>query len=1064
MGVTHRVLYVGIGGTGVHIGKELEIALRRDLCGPDGKALINKGGAFGKLKPYQLPDYVQSLYFDFDDDAEQILQKGTDLNTQLIRENATVVKSIHSTGATSYRVAAEMLRADKETSKITNSWLPEKDNEPQVAPLSDGAGQYPTVGRAALYLGLKRSGNDIEREIDHAIEKLVRAGGMLQAMKNESDKPKVLCYVGFSVAGGTGTGIFYDVIHLLEKRLNTILQGIEVNIFPLTLLPSAFIDNWKPNNIKAGKANAAIALKDLAHLVEHLQKDDQPDDFKMNYPQPFGETRMTPASIPTAFLFSKAASVNQEDMYKSMASFIISQVTTGETLSDDTGTKNLDSRNTQMSVFSKIINDKNLTGEMDKYGPGLKPFSPAISSSLSIPVENVADLVSKKLITEFIKENKENSVIQAENNATDMAEVLKNMELNFMVDPVPPKPQNLVDEEENIVACSGKDLIKNASYYRTQLQRWINGFEPFARRSITDASMDWNQEVIRLLSSNSLLKTIRIFQGANLTQDIHSKEGVVGKLTNYSSTINKSSPTPELPKIKGPKTLMKGSNPRVKTEYLRQSLPAWYKNEFKIKWQDAWNVQRSKWQNTVDEIKDTFSIVTSGLEIFIRETEEIWETNKTGITEDGVLVSGFLPLGSGNLDTLKDDLVKSLMDTPSQQATPTASELFTTILPNDIWQDAWKEFTKKSGDNINEATQELLNFIKVVLKNKIVDELQETSIDGSSLLPNLKNLLLRASKAGTTATSNQIKVLQSELGKMIPLDAVPDSGQGTPVREIWINYPLDEKDEQVEEYLKKHITADWPTQNEIIGKINCYPVGGESIFISMYNFGNGLFSLREPRHLFRELFNLKNTPEGRELQWRQRLSTETVYNLASKRDYVNALQYFLVAAWNDCVIVNDGSSIKDAKSISINLPNGSEITLRLKKFQQFSTISDLPEAFKDYWVSMDANDSSNWDQLLSMMPNGSEHGDIFDNLPKTRVFADIVNMVEGEEIKALENIVKENPLSIDNAPGVLAKAKLKLEFWTELLPEALNKTIGAGTYNKLSQLIKEMEQEAATHG
>ena len=96
MGVTHRVLYVGIGGTGVHIGKELETALRRDLCGPDGKALLRKGGAFNKLQPYQLPDYIQSLYFDFDDDAEQILQKGTDLNTKLIRKNATVVKSIHA--------------------------------------------------------------------------------------------------------------------------------------------------------------------------------------------------------------------------------------------------------------------------------------------------------------------------------------------------------------------------------------------------------------------------------------------------------------------------------------------------------------------------------------------------------------------------------------------------------------------------------------------------------------------------------------------------------------------------------------------------------------------------------------------------------------------------------------------------------------------------------------------------------------------------------------------------------------------------------------------------------
>jgi len=299
---------------------------------------------------------------------------------------------------------------------------------------------------------------------------------------------------------------------------------------------------------------------------------------------------------------------------------------------------------------------------------------------------------------------------------------------------------------------------------------------------------------------------------------------------------------------------------------------------------------------------------------------------------------------------------------------------------------------------------------------------------------------------------------------MIPLDAVPDTGQGTPTTEIWINYPLNEKDEQVEDYLKKHITADWPTQHEMLGKINCYPVGGESIFISMYNFGNGLFSLREPRQLFKELFDLKNTPEGRELQWRQRLSTETVYNLASKRDYVNAIQYFLVAAWNDHIVINDGSSIKDAKSISINLPNGNNIQLELKKFQEFSTISDLPEAFKDFWVSMDSNDSSNWDQLLSMMPNGAEHGDVFDNLPKTEIFADIVDIAAGQEVKELENIIKENELSADTAPGVTAKAKLKLEFWKELLPEALNKTIGAGTYNKLSQLVKEMKKERVING
>ena len=72
---------------------------------------------------------------------------------------------------------------------------------------------------------------------------------------------------------------------------------------------------------------------------------------------------------------------------------------------------------------------------------------------------------------------------------------------------------------------------------------------------------------------------------------------------------------------------------------------------------------------------------------------------------------------------------------------------------------------KKSSENINEATQELINFVKIELKNSVVNELQKTSTDGSSLLPSLKNLLVRASRAGTTSTSHQIKVLQTQLGK-----------------------------------------------------------------------------------------------------------------------------------------------------------------------------------------------------------------------------------------------------------------------------------------------------------
>ena len=65
---------------------------------------------------------------------------------------------------------------------------------------------------------------------------------------------------------------------------------------------------------------------------------------------------------------------------------------------------------------------------------------------------------------------------------------------------------------------------------------------------------------------------MRVFIGSNQSQDNHSKEGVLGKITNFSSQINKSLLFPEMPKVKGPKLFQKGSHPRIKNEYLKQSI------------------------------------------------------------------------------------------------------------------------------------------------------------------------------------------------------------------------------------------------------------------------------------------------------------------------------------------------------------------------------------------------------------------------------------------------------------------------------------------------------------
>ena len=96
---------------------------------------------------------------------------------------------------------------------------------------------------------------------------------------------------------------------------------------------------------------------------------------------------------------------------------------------------------------------------------------------------------------------------------------------------------------------------------------------------------------------------------------------------------------------------------------------------------ESWSLQRSKWQNSADSIEDTFSIVKAGFDSFVNETDEIWETSKNKADKDDVLVSGFMPLDNGNLDTLKNDLIKSLTNTSSSESTPSVTKLLEVVLP-----------------------------------------------------------------------------------------------------------------------------------------------------------------------------------------------------------------------------------------------------------------------------------------------------------------------------------------------------------------------------------------------
>ena len=73
-------------------------------------------------------------------------------------------------------------------------------------------------------------------------------------------------YVAFSVAGGTGTGIYYDILHLLEEKVRSELSDLNTYIFPLVLLPKAFEDAQLDSAYKNSELNGGFAISDLAQL------------------------------------------------------------------------------------------------------------------------------------------------------------------------------------------------------------------------------------------------------------------------------------------------------------------------------------------------------------------------------------------------------------------------------------------------------------------------------------------------------------------------------------------------------------------------------------------------------------------------------------------------------------------------------------------------------------------------------------------------------------------------------------------------------------------------------
>jgi len=793
--INQRLLFVGLGGTGINATIELESMVRKEMCGPDGSFLIRKYPQLG-LRPFELPKFIQTILIDTDASSIAKHRNAFQSKNDDIYFNTTTQISDLSVNK-AYNAIAQGLRA--QMPEDVKNWLPKSDNEPNVAPISAGAGQYPLVGRAALFNALQPNAESFLTNFDKAIDSISQDSGSLTTLGPDSGVSQDLyVYVAFSVAGGTGTGIYYDILHLLEEKIRRELPTLTTYIFPLVLMPKAFEDAQLDGAVRLSKLNAGFAISDLSQLID--QQGSPREEVEKNIIQTYpgglkvriGGLQDKKRVVSNAFLFSKGPNSTLNDMYKSIAAFCLSNIG-GDLDNENASTQD------PLTFFSDLINRTELT-RPDSSGPGLKPLVPAVGARLSIPVENISNLITSYFVADSINTASNDSLYKNEDRQAVVNSILQTSKLDFAI------KENILPEG---VKFPNRPKKPSSSKDARELARKVI---ITYQNLMTELETKVKTEVSTRLSSTSVSKIINdVTQKDNSLDVFQILRSLVGTPTDQSnsvlSTLNSFTNTP-VPKdrFKVPATLS------------RKNFDNWYtafendiKNNYipyiwaKALLNDALyqtNVL-SSWINNVNSIRKSISDWNT-------EQAQYLTQAKVKLDKQGELVKEFLPQ-VGDLTTIFNLLKSEFEKEPALLGLNDIDKLTKIINSssntwNDIWTSTSNELNKfglKLVDTVEGPIAQMLN-------NGVRKYFNDTQ-EPKPLVPNLKTILFSVKNIDNAdeIMKSSIDELKLQLGGLVGPGGLPNntkyesSEEATPV--VRVTYPADVRDDEIEQWIKKQL-------------------------------------------------------------------------------------------------------------------------------------------------------------------------------------------------------------------------------------------------------------------
>jgi hypothetical protein len=1045
LNIYQPMMFVGLGGTGCAIGTELERRLRQTLCGPDGMAFAERmsvNGNTGYL-PYQLPGCVQFVYADLDetelDRVHHVTVPGA-AHQKAAERNAHLVRNLVPRFRTYSEVAANLRMA---AADFVHTWLPPVQGEPLVSPISKGAGQLPTVGRAALFETVREDVGPAQQPLLAGIDAIARAGAELTILGGRSSRT-VDVFVAFSVAGGTGAGIFYDYLHLIADAFKR--RRIGVQIYPLVLMPSAF-DEGKGGG-RSADLNAGRALLDLFRLIDDQNARKSTTELRasdrlgrpVDVAYPKRKIEIEPGIVQTGFLFSKTAGMEKEDIHRSIASLILSLISAQPPA--EAGQQG----QTYQSFADSFINAAATRNTPADSGIGYRGVSTGLVASLTVPGDDLAELVAGRLLARAVPMLDVPPAGGTEQNVPLIGQLARVANLGEIVD----RPDLPLSAPRQVDGAA--EITRSLTDYSDSIGAVLRAQEfQFNQRTQEMAGVKFQpvEAAKAMLRDTDVFRLQRVLRGHPALTDPNDRNGLIGLLEARKGVPSQppgrppvSAAAPMLPAVRNKLgSRAKWGDPQV--QLALTTLRDWHRwNTWRL-WHQAWGGQSQVWQPKLAAAVTMVDDFAEALRVFARGEQTAFDRKTMALSRDANGIRQLLPAG-GNLDVFYRTVLRRFIQRAHLPEGTQEPEVVRGLLRGQDWQKAFEEITEHG--HPQRAVASLRDRLKQEVKT-LFDEAEGSSVP---LLPSMSRLLARAANpAAPDVDPVDLRTFEDHLRALLPAGFNP---QGSGQLKVLIAHP-DVKQAasgDVQGHLRQALTL--PFEGNRIDDFR--PGQADSITAVLFRSSMAINEVDEVRELIRDWSDASQTnDEADYLLWRQRLGYTSGWLAMTDDDRVLMLHRLLCAMWNGQVAV-DGP-LESPRSITVQAvgnPHALPMQLVLRRVGPTSSWGYLLRAY-ELWVVEDDTEARRQftRSLRTVKPKGLTS---YPEPPSEvyRTFAEV----------AAEEAIRVTKFRDGLPPTSRALADQLVEFWTATFPAAESRrfqdlNVVAGNLRELSEYVSSME-------